>query len=1644
MFGCCRTTPEECVDNVLALVDGDEVERSHDSKCQGQLISLEEPPVLADGSSIEDGSGGGCEENGEKCAGSQMVPSCCVCGATDSVQRCSRCKMTLYCSKKCQKAHHEYHKDYCEMIVDLKKIQTEKWFRNFTVREKQVDDKTRKRLLKLVGNKPLVTCYFNGKKFDVLWDTGSMVTLVGRRWLRENFPDLQIFSVAEFLEEKELTLQAANSTQIKFDGVALLDFQLDGGGEGFVVPVLVASDEMAEVILGYNVIEHLVLNGTSQQRKALPTAFKGKTNGVDLGPLTALIQEKVEKSDFLAEVKASKSVTVPAGHKIQVRCRVKVQSNDDEQAVCFIPRVVENDQELTFSETVSNLRRGRTNYVVVDVLNETKREMTLSRGETIGSVHSVSAVVPLVDLGEQLDGKTACVGSVSCGDEDTTTSKDNLVPVSNADEGALEGVPEIDATEQDQGCQTRTTTAETGEPLWDLSHLEGERREMIEKVLMEEIDVFAKDDNDIGDIPSFQMPINVTDDVPVSAAYRRIPPQLYSEVRNYINDLVTNGWIRESFSSYSSPIVCVRKKNGGLRMCCDYRLLNQKTIPDAQPIPRIQDILDTLGGKKWFSSLDMARAYHQGYVAEKYRHLTAFATPWTIYEWIRIPFGLRNAPPAFQRYINQVLGDLKGSACEPYLDDILAYGETFEEHVLNLKKVLRRLRLQGIKLRGQKCVFGKQEVRYLGRLISGEGFRPDPEDTAALEKFRTPPKTVGEVRSLLGFLGYYRCYVRDFSKLVKPLYDLLSDGTDGDGGSGDKTKGGKKGGKGQKYESKEVISWSDGHQKIVDEIIDVLKSPEVIAFPDFDLPFFINCDASNHGLGAVLYQHQEGKDRVICYASRTLSNAEKNYHFHSGKLEFLALKWAITDRFADYLRWGQSFTVYTDNNPLTYVLTSAKLNSIGMRWVNDLADYNFTIKYRRGKENIDADSLSRNPMNIEDLKKVCTETVDPRSVYAVVSGVRVTSCSVTCPQMDVNKLVMEPDSDVSKVSCEELMEKQLKDDIIRPVYHAVVAGQRPSRRELSLLSRESRVLMKGFDKLSLLRGVLVRRSSKKVQIVLPAEFHQDVYVELHEKMGHLGVEKVTDLAQKRFYWAGMTKDIKSHIKEKCHCVIDKEPNVKEKAKLVPIQAKSPFEMVSVDFHHLDICKGGYKYVMVVIDHFTRYVQMYATRSQSGKAAADKLFNDFIVHYGCPRRIHHDQGGHFNSNMWNELHRFMGIKSSNTTPYHPQGDGQVERPNRTLDGMLKSLGKNEKKNWSKFIPKLAFAYNSTINKSTGFSPFFLMYGRESRLPIDSVFPDMMVEEVPRKSHAEFAREWERSMKEAVEIARTNIQKSAEYNKKNFDKKAKAVDLEIGDRVLMRNVRERGGTGKLRSYWEDTLFKVIKQRELLPVYEIQNVMKSNDVRVVHRNMLMRCNELPLSLFKAGDGGEKEKTRTKAKKAPPVNTQNQTVNDAASRVTHDLGGGDHSDTDEDGVALILHDVPEVGVCPQAESGGTAHGDVPEDLVAEPTDTEVENLILDLVDVSADDDEAQSSSSGGEGSAMSSDDVEGDNDVDADVLSSELESEESSDSGEEEVPTRPVRTIRPKSVLSYEKLGGKPVFRSVAGGKVEKVEVQIASPLS
>ena len=363
----------------------------------------------------------GHEGDDAACNGRERTPVvdvCCVCGVSEEVLRCSKCKMTTYCSKGCQKSHWDYHAVYCDAIVKLKRIETDKIYKEYSVRQKGVDFKTQNKVMKLVGNKPMLDCYLGEKPFEVLWDTGSMISLVDRRWVQENFPEENIYSVSEFLEDSELRVQAANSTIIKFDGVILLKFSIDGG-EGFDVPMLISSGEISEPILGYNVIEHLILNGTSEQCDALQSSLNGKGE-VEMKPLVSLIQQKANNPDFLTEVKASKTVSVPAGHRVQMKCRVKAQGNDEEQTVYFLPRISENDP-VTLSETVSTLRRGRTNYVYVDVINATNQDQMVEKGVILGSIHSVSAVIPMVKFGMVEEGKVATVG---CAKEEKKEDKD--------------------------------------------------------------------------------------------------------------------------------------------------------------------------------------------------------------------------------------------------------------------------------------------------------------------------------------------------------------------------------------------------------------------------------------------------------------------------------------------------------------------------------------------------------------------------------------------------------------------------------------------------------------------------------------------------------------------------------------------------------------------------------------------------------------------------------------------------------------------------------------------------------------------------------------------------------------------------------------------------------------------------------------------------------------------------------------------------------------------------------------------------------------------------------------------------------------------------------------------------------------------
>ena len=308
-----------------------------------------------------------------------------------------------------------------------------------------------------------------------------------------------------------------------------------------------------------------------------------------------------------------------------------------------------------------------------------------------------------------------------------------------------------------------------------------------------------------------------------------------------------------------------------------------------------------------------------------------------------------------------------------------------------------------------------------------------------------------------------------------------------------------------------------------------LSNPPVMAYPDFTKPFTVHIDASKDGLGAVLYQNQNGIMRVIAYTLLALSPAEKKYHLHAGKLEFLALKWAVTDHFRDYLYYSPKFTVFTDNNPLTYILTSAKLNATGLQWVNELADFHFDIRYRPGRANTDADTLSRMPISFEDYMKSCSEVVSQDVLDAVTSSIHETNTVQTAwlsSLTAVPDMLKEARANIPTISNNELIAAQREDQTIAHVLHFMQVGQRLTYQERQKESAIERQLVHEWNKLFIAEdGILYYKSGSRDRMVLPKKYHKRVYEELHENIGHLGADRVVELAGERFYWPFMRADI---------------------------------------------------------------------------------------------------------------------------------------------------------------------------------------------------------------------------------------------------------------------------------------------------------------------------------------------------------------------------------------------------------------------------------------------------------------------------------------------------------------------------------------
>ena len=620
----------------------------------------------------------------------------------------------------------------------------------------------------------------------------------------------------------------------------------------------------------------------------------------------------------------------------------------------------------------------------------------------------------------------------------------------------------------------------------DLSGAQGWDPELLEEakqLFCEYAHIFALESLDMGHTSVVKHKIRLDNYTPFKERYRRIPPNLFDEVKKHLKEMIEVGAIRKSSSPWASAVVLVRKKDGSLRFCIDLRKLNARTIKDTYSLPCIDETLDCLGGAIIFTSLDLKSGYWQVEIEEESKPLTAFTVgPLGFYECERMPFSLTNAPATFQHLMEKCLGDLHLSWCIIYLDDIIVFSDNPKEHLHRLRGVFTKLDKAGLKLKPNKCEFFKTKITYLGHIVSSKGIETDPKKVEAVKNW-TVPRTVTDVRSFLGFTNYYRRFIKGYANVARPLNLLVS----GDNANCKRA----------------LIKWTEECQAAFDKLKELCTSTPILAYANYKKPFQLQTDASDLGLGAVLSQRDDkNHQRVIPFASRSLSNTERNYPAH--KLEFLALKWAITDRFHEYLYGGQ-FDVYTDNNPLIYILTSAKLDATGQRWVASLANYDFRIFYKSGKTNVEADTLSRIPRDGHTL-------IDTPTIKAVMTAI---------PSTDWSEYNLNPSEIVCK-STQIVVHKRTKDDWKieqenDPVIGPVIEAMKNKSSNTSGFSDESKRLFRNRSWLLFHCGLLYRKvfdgqlQENKFQFILPKPYWKQSMEACHDNMGHLGIERTTSL-----------------------------------------------------------------------------------------------------------------------------------------------------------------------------------------------------------------------------------------------------------------------------------------------------------------------------------------------------------------------------------------------------------------------------------------------------------------------------------------------------------------------------------------------------
>jgi RNase H-like domain found in reverse transcriptase/Reverse transcriptase (RNA-dependent DNA polymerase)/Integrase zinc binding domain/Integrase core domain/Retroviral aspartyl protease len=953
----------------------------------------------------------------------------------------------------------------------------------------------------------------------------------------------------------------------------------------------------------------------------------------------------------------------------------------------------------------------------------------------------------------------------------------------------------------------------------DLHHLDESEKGGIKRICAKFADIFHLSGDKLTSTDMYKQQIRLKpNSAPVYVKPYRLPFSQKEEIGRQIDKMLEDGIIEKSNSEWSSPILVVPKKsdengNKKWRVVIDYRRLNEQILDDKFPLANITDILDSLGRAVYFSTLDLSQGYYQLEIEKKDRQCTAFVTDKGQYQMRKLPMGLKISPSAFSRLMTVALADLNYDKCFVYLDDIIVFGSNLETHNRNLTAVLNRLREVNLKLNPKKTKLLGKEVLYLGHKISAEGIAPDPQKIGVVENYPVPKNADG-VKRFVAFANYYRKFIKDFSSITGPLNQL----------------------------SKKNVrfDWTTKCQEAFDTLRKALYSSPILDYPDFspENTFVLTTDGSRSGLGAVL---SNANGRAVAYASRALNSAERNYSVT--EIELLGNVWGIK-HFRPYL-FGRHFEVRTDHRPLVYLFSqvdpSSRLNKFRMA----LQEYDFTVTYIKGKDNVVADALSR--IHVSELNQLHSELV---SAKILVVTRRMAQTEKVSADERVGSRVEDENSVAERVGSAKkpLLGAKRSDQLqkrptmckmltrpgdgveIKEIGDKVVRDYTTNRSKSLWYSEIAREILIGtpgkkYDCVSVLEGlpkfcmahrirdlVIIdneenRNLKKSLGVIRRALEVSEIFVSIVDGIklvrdeserklilndfhmlptgGHAGVTRMTKTIKQRFEWPGMAKDIQEFVKRCDACQRFKYSVNAREPLVVTTTATEAMRKIFMDIvGSIATDNGGFSYILTIQCELSKFITAVPLQNKEAKTVAKAFVENFILIYGVPKRIGHDCGTEFLAEIMKNVCKLLEIQQLASTPYHHQSIGALENHHKHMAAFLRIQVSKNPNSWSSWLPYWCFAYNATIHTQTGFSPYELVFGKLCILPTNLVQGENGKIE-PLYNIEDFSCELKYRIQTAQAEAYKTLIKHKEKRKEMYDKDSRPKNIEVGDLVLVKN-------------------------------------------------------------------------------------------------------------------------------------------------------------------------------------------------------------------------------------------------------------------